>query len=374
MTVVAVGDFDPKRMEADVKQRFARIPAVAKPRDARVRAGARPRGDATSRSSRTRSIRAPGSPSLWLGAPKRTRTTADYRRSLVNGLHDRMVSARLSEISQRPDAPFAYGGIGTRLVHPHARRPAAVRRREGKRLREGRGRAPRRGGAGAPVRLHRDRAGSRAHELPAWPRAALRGARQDQLERLRRPVRLERTQRDAHREHRRRAEARAALRADGHARRAQRARPRLLPQARIASSSWRPRTSPRSSCLREPRCWRCSIARPTRRSRRTWTRRRTRRSSPTPPTPGKVVSETKLPETGILEWTPLERRQGPPQAERLQARRGAVRRAEPRWDLAAARYRRDAGRARQHGALRRRTRHVQPDLAHQATGRKARRA
>ena len=30
----------------------------------------------------------------------------------MNGLHDRMVSARLSEISQRPDAPFAYGGMG----------------------------------------------------------------------------------------------------------------------------------------------------------------------------------------------------------------------------------------------------------------------
>ena len=48
----------------------------------------------------------------WFSAPKRTRTTSDFRRSLVNGFYDRMVSARLNEISQRPDAPFAYGGMG----------------------------------------------------------------------------------------------------------------------------------------------------------------------------------------------------------------------------------------------------------------------
>ena len=46
MTVVAVGDFDPKAMEASIRQRFSRIPAAAQAARARVRAGARPRGDA----------------------------------------------------------------------------------------------------------------------------------------------------------------------------------------------------------------------------------------------------------------------------------------------------------------------------------------
>jgi len=111
MTVVAVGDFDPKRMEADIRQRFARIPAVRKPR---TREYAQVPGHEDTYVSIESDKEYPSATVTlaWFSAPKRTRNTADFRRSLVNGLYDRMVSARLNEISQRPESPFAYGGMG----------------------------------------------------------------------------------------------------------------------------------------------------------------------------------------------------------------------------------------------------------------------
>ena len=87
----------------------------------------------------------------------------EFRRALVNGFYDRMVNARLSEITQRAGRALRVRRHGPRLVHAHDGRAPALRRREGERLREGRRRAPRRGGAGAPVRLHGERARSRAH-------------------------------------------------------------------------------------------------------------------------------------------------------------------------------------------------------------------
>jgi zinc protease len=111
MTVVAVGDFDPKKMEADVRQRFARIPAVRKPRPreyAQV-----PGHEETYVSIESDKEYPNASVSLvWFGSPKRARTSSEFRRALVNGFYDRMVNARLGEIGQRPDAPFAYAGTG----------------------------------------------------------------------------------------------------------------------------------------------------------------------------------------------------------------------------------------------------------------------
>ena len=122
MTVVAVGDFDPKKMEADIKQRFARVPAVPKPRKREY--AAVPGHEETFVSIESDKEYPNASVALvWFSAPKRVRMTSEFRRALVNGFYDRMVNARLSEIGQRPDAPFAYGGTGrgsftrTRDVH-----------------------------------------------------------------------------------------------------------------------------------------------------------------------------------------------------------------------------------------------------------------
>jgi len=97
MTVVAVGDFDPKQMEADIKRRFARIPAVSKPRTREY--APVPGHEDTYVSIESDKEYPNASVSLvWFGAPRRVRTTSDFRRALVNGFYDRMVNARLSEI------------------------------------------------------------------------------------------------------------------------------------------------------------------------------------------------------------------------------------------------------------------------------------
>ncbi|HEX5830510.1 MAG TPA: insulinase family protein, partial [Gemmatimonadaceae bacterium] len=45
---------------------------------------------------------------LWKHAPYPLRTVADYRAALVRALSGGMLNNRLSELAQRPDAPFAY--------------------------------------------------------------------------------------------------------------------------------------------------------------------------------------------------------------------------------------------------------------------------
>ena len=111
MTVIAVGDFDPKKMEADIKQRFSRLQAAPRPR---VREYAQvPAHEETYVSIESDREYPNASVVLaWFSPPRRVRATSEFRRALVNNFYDRMVSARLSEISQRPDAPFAYGGAG----------------------------------------------------------------------------------------------------------------------------------------------------------------------------------------------------------------------------------------------------------------------
>ena len=122
MTVIAVGDFDVKQMEASIRQRFARIPAARKPR---VRDYAQVPDHAETLVSIESDKEYPSAnvQLLWLSTPKRVRTTSEFRRQLVNRLYDQMVNSRLSELTQRPDAPFAFASTGrgsfvrTRDVH-----------------------------------------------------------------------------------------------------------------------------------------------------------------------------------------------------------------------------------------------------------------
>ena len=48
----------------------------------------------------------------WQHAATSDKTVADYRRSLVERLHDTMLNQRFNEISQKPDAPFLGAGVG----------------------------------------------------------------------------------------------------------------------------------------------------------------------------------------------------------------------------------------------------------------------
>lgn len=105
MAVVAVGDFDPARVEAMIRERFGRIPART---DARPRqAFGVPPHDSTRFSIVTDREATGSSVDLVRTVPSRPRVTrAAYREGLVEMLYGAMLDQRLSDLSQRPDAPF----------------------------------------------------------------------------------------------------------------------------------------------------------------------------------------------------------------------------------------------------------------------------
>lgn len=105
MAVVAVGDFDPKAVEAMIRERFGRIPARtdAPPRtEFGVPAHADTRYNvATDREATGTSVE------VVRTVPARIRRTAAlYRESMVESLAASMLDRRMSDITQRPGAPF----------------------------------------------------------------------------------------------------------------------------------------------------------------------------------------------------------------------------------------------------------------------------
>jgi zinc protease len=111
MTLVAVGDFDPKEMEAQVRSRFSRLVNPPAPRPRLL--AAVPDHDETLISIETdREYPYSLVALLWKKAHDSTRTAGDFRRQLVAAFYDGMMNARLSELTQRPDAPFAAAFTG----------------------------------------------------------------------------------------------------------------------------------------------------------------------------------------------------------------------------------------------------------------------
>jgi zinc protease len=109
MAVVAVGDFDPARIETLITQHFGRIPRVANPRPrtlATVPNNTRPLvGIATDKEASNSSV------NVFFKLPHmETKTVADYRRGLAEQLYLGMLNNRFNEIAQKPDAPFAGAG------------------------------------------------------------------------------------------------------------------------------------------------------------------------------------------------------------------------------------------------------------------------
>ena len=175
MTVVAVGDFDPKAMEASIRQRFSRIPAARKPRP-REYAAVPDHAETLVSIESDKEYPNATVQLLWLDSTKRVRTTRSSGVRLVNGLYDRMVNARLGEITQRADAPFAFAstsrGAFTRTKDAHTffaaikgsefERAASALLAEAERVRR------------FGFTAHGARA--RPHRVPALARAALRRA------------------------------------------------------------------------------------------------------------------------------------------------------------------------------------------------------
>ena len=118
MAVIAVGDFDVDSMVAGIERHFGGIPAPGEPvtRDTFPV----PRHSETLVSVASDPEARITQVTVYNKRPLReTGTVAAYRRSIVEGLHARMLNARFAEIAQRPGAPFigAFAGQG-RFVRP----------------------------------------------------------------------------------------------------------------------------------------------------------------------------------------------------------------------------------------------------------------
>ena len=110
MAVIAVGDFNPKQIEAQIRRHFSTIPRSA------AGAAKRPMYDVPGNTEPLVAIasdREATSTSLTLAyklPASTTRTVGDYRRGLTERLYLGMLNGRFQEIAQKPDAPFLGAG------------------------------------------------------------------------------------------------------------------------------------------------------------------------------------------------------------------------------------------------------------------------
>ncbi|MBD0320535.1 MAG: insulinase family protein, partial [Gemmatimonadetes bacterium] len=105
MAVVAVGDFDPERMEESIRQRFGPI-ATDTAAPTRFRYGVTP-PPGTRYSVATDAEATASNVTVVHTAPARTRRTVrEYREAIVDMLYNGALSDRLNEATQRPGAPF----------------------------------------------------------------------------------------------------------------------------------------------------------------------------------------------------------------------------------------------------------------------------
>jgi zinc protease len=105
MAVIAVGDFDPARIETLIRSHFGSIPAAVSPRTRRTydvpdHPGTRyvvaTDAEATNTTVNVSSI---------VGAPDQT-TVGAYRQQTIERVFAGLLSARFAEMAQKPDAPF----------------------------------------------------------------------------------------------------------------------------------------------------------------------------------------------------------------------------------------------------------------------------
>jgi zinc protease len=107
MAVVAVGDYDPARVEQLIRERFGRLtnPATRRPRTLEPVPG----HDSTlvtivtDPEEQTSSIQV-----IYKHPPAPLSKLSDYRMLLARRLYNQMFNSRLTEITRQPDAPFAF--------------------------------------------------------------------------------------------------------------------------------------------------------------------------------------------------------------------------------------------------------------------------
>lgn len=107
MAVVAVGDYDPDRVEALIRERFGRLAGPTSPRP-------RPQEPVPGHDSTLVTIVTDAEEQvssiqlIYKHAPAPLVRLADYRTLLARRLFNQMLNARFTEITRRPEAPFAF--------------------------------------------------------------------------------------------------------------------------------------------------------------------------------------------------------------------------------------------------------------------------
>ena len=111
MAVVAVGDADPKKLEALIRSTFG---GIAPRKGARARTiAAIPTHDSTLISIATdKELSGSSVGVLWKSKGRTTRTVGDLRQDLLERLYDQMLNQRFSELALKPDVPFVGAGAG----------------------------------------------------------------------------------------------------------------------------------------------------------------------------------------------------------------------------------------------------------------------
>jgi zinc protease len=114
MAVVFVGDFDPAAVEAMIKTHFSRIPAATSPRP-------RPRFDVPEHPGTRFAIATDPEATVTVVnvssaiAARDQTTIGAYRQQTAERVVSGLLSARLGELSQKPDAPFLAAGTSRGL-------------------------------------------------------------------------------------------------------------------------------------------------------------------------------------------------------------------------------------------------------------------
>lgn len=111
MAVIAVGDIDPAKMEALIRQHFGDLKRPTQPRPAPI--FDIPRHDSTLVAIATDPEATGSSVTLGFKSPHQVTTTVgEYRRDLVRNLYFELLNERFDEIAHRADAPFLDAGAG----------------------------------------------------------------------------------------------------------------------------------------------------------------------------------------------------------------------------------------------------------------------
>jgi zinc protease len=107
--VIAVGDFDTNEVEKMIKQHFGNIPKPVNPKPRKKY------GIPAQTGTQAVVLTDPEQPynvvQILYKQPEipEAKTDLEYRAEIVRGLYNSMMSARLQEIAQKPDAPFLFG-------------------------------------------------------------------------------------------------------------------------------------------------------------------------------------------------------------------------------------------------------------------------